>query len=380
MNNSEAILLLEDGSTFIGHSIGAEGFSVGEVVFNTSMTGYQEILTDPSYDSQIITFTNPHIGNTGVNDEDIESLKIHASGVIIRDSEILSNSWRKNDTLENFLKHQNIVAICGIDTRKLTKVLRTKGSQNGCIMSGKIDLEIAKKKIKSFDGLIGVDLAKKVTTKSMYSWDRGLADIYQENNKQNKKSSFKVIAYDFGIKQNILRILKVHGCDLTVVPADYSVDEILKMNPDGVFLSNGPGDPKACDYAIDNIKTLLDKKIPLFGICLGFQLLALASGCKTIKMKFGHHGANHPVMDLATKKVFITSQNHGFMVDDKTLSDNIIPTHISLFDNSLQGFEIKEKYAFGFQGHPEASPGPQDINLIFEKFILSMSERKNASK
>ena len=380
MNNSEAILLLEDGSTFIGHSIGAEGFSVGEVVFNTSMTGYQEILTDPSYDSQIITFTNPHIGNTGVNDEDMESLKIHASGAIIRDSEILSNSWRKNDTLENFLKHQNIVAICGIDTRKLTKVLRTKGSQNGCIMSGKIDLEIAKKKIKSFDGLIGVDLAKKVTTKSMYSWDRGLADIYQENNKQGKKSSFKVIAYDFGIKQNILRILKVHGCDLTVVPADYSVDKILKMNPDGVFLSNGPGDPKACDYAIDNIKTLLDKKIPLFGICLGFQLLALASGCKTIKMKFGHHGANHPVMDLATKKVFITSQNHGFMVDDNTLSDNIIPTHISLFDNSLQGFEIKEKYAFGFQGHPEASPGPQDINLIFEKFILSMSERKNASK
>ena len=380
MNNSEAILLLEDGSTFIGHSIGAEGFSVGEVVFNTSMTGYQEILTDPSYDSQIITFTNPHIGNTGVNDEDIESLKIHASGAIIRDSEILSNSWRKNNTLENFLKHQNIVAICGIDTRKLTKVLRTKGSQNGCIMSGKIDLEIAKKKIKSFDGLIGVDLAKKVTTKSMYSWDRGLADIYQENNKKDKKSSFKVIAYDFGIKQNILRILKVHGCDLTVVPADYSVDKILKMNPDGVFLSNGPGDPKACDYAIDNIKTLLDKKIPLFGICLGFQLLALASGCKTIKMKFGHHGANHPVMDLATKKVFITSQNHGFMVDDKTLSDNIIPTHISLFDNSLQGFEIKEKYAFGFQGHPEASPGPQDINLIFEKFILSMSERKNASK
>ena len=380
MNNSEAILLLEDGSTFIGHSIGAEGFSVGEVVFNTSMTGYQEILTDPSYDSQIITFTNPHIGNTGVNDEDIESLKIHASGAIIRDSEILSNSWRKNDTLENFLKHQNIVAICGIDTRKLTKVLRTKGSQNGCIMSGKIDLEIAKKKIKSFDGLIGVDLAKKVTTKSMYSWDRGLADIYQENNKKDKKSSFKVIAYDFGIKLNILRILKAHGCDLTVVPADYSVDKILKMNPDGVFLSNGPGDPKACDYAIDNIKTLLDKKIPLFGICLGFQLLALASGCKTIKMKFGHHGANHPVMDLATKKVFITSQNHGFMVDDKTLSDNIIPTHISLFDNSLQGFEIKEKYAFGFQGHPEASPGPQDINLIFEKFILSMSERKNASK
>jgi len=380
LNNSEAILLLEDGSTFSGHSIGAEGFSVGEVVFNTSMTGYQEILTDPSYDSQIITFTNPHIGNTGVNNEDMESLKVHASGAIFRDSEILSNSWRKNDTLQNFLKHQNIVAICGIDTRKLTKILRTKGSQHGCIMSGKIDLKAAKEKIKSFDGLLGADLAKKVSTKSVYSWDKGLTDIYQENNEQSEKSSFKVIAYDFGIKQNILRILKDLGCDLTVVPADYNVDEILKMNPDGVFLSNGPGDPKACEYAIDNIKTLFDKKIPLFGICLGFQLLALASGSKTIKMKFGHHGANHPVMDLATKKVFITSQNHGFMIDDKNLSDNVVPTHISLFDNSLQGFEVKEKYAFGFQGHPEASPGPQDINLIFEKFILSMSKRKNASK
>jgi carbamoyl-phosphate synthase small subunit len=380
LSNPESILLLEDGSTFRGQSIGVEGFSVGEVVFNTSMTGYQEIITDPSYDSQIITFTNPHVGNTGINHEDMESLKIHASGVILRDVEISSNSWRKNDTLQNFLKNENIVAIGGIDTRKLTKVLRITGSQNGCIMSGKIDLAIAKESIGKFNGLDGIDLAKKVTTKSIYQWDQGLPDIYNASKQQKKKATFKVVAYDFGIKHNILRILKEHGCDLTIVPADYSVDKVLDMKPDGVFLSNGPGDPKACDYAIDNIKTLLDRKIPLFGICLGFQLLALASGAKTAKMKFGHHGANHPVMDLITKRVFITSQNHGFIVDDNTLSKNIVPTHISLFDNSLQGFEIKEKYAFGFQGHPEASPGPQDINLIFNKFISFMSERKNANK
>jgi carbamoyl-phosphate synthase small subunit len=380
LSNPESILLLEDGSTFRGQSIGVEGFSVGEVVFNTSMTGYQEIITDPSYDSQIITFTNPHVGNTGINHEDMESLKIHASGVILRDIEISSNSWRKNDTLQNFLKNQNIVAIGGIDTRKLTKILRITGSQNGCIMSGKIDLAIAKESIKKFNGLDGVDLTKKVTTKSIYQWDQGLPDIYNANKQQEKKATFKVVAYDFGIKHNILRILKEHGCDLTIVPADYSVDKVLDMKPDGVFLSNGPGDPKACGYAIDNIKTLLERKIPLFGICLGFQLLALASGAKTAKMKFGHHGANHPVMDLATKRVFITSQNHGFIVDDNTLAKNIVPTHISLFDNSLQGFEIKEKHAFGFQGHPEASPGPQDINLIFNKFISFMSERKNANK
>ena len=380
MSNPESILLLEDGSTFRGQSIGVEGFSVGEVVFNTSMTGYQEIITDPSYDSQIITFTNPHIGNTGINHEDMESSKIHVSGVILRDVEISSNSWRKNDTLQNFLKNENIVAIGGIDTRKLTKILRITGSQNGCIMSGKIDLAIAKESIRKFNGLDGIDLAKKVTTKSIYQWDQGLPDIYNANKQKEKKVTFKVVAYDFGIKHNILRILKEHGCDLTIVPADYSVDKVLDMEPDGVFLSNGPGDPKACGYAIDNIKNLLDRKIPLFGICLGFQLLALASGAKTAKMKFGHHGANHPVMDLMTKRVFITSQNHGFIVDNNTLSKNIVPTHISLFDNSLQGFEIKEKYAFGFQGHPEASPGPQDINLIFNKFISFMSERKNANK
>ena len=380
MSNSESILLLEDGSTFRGQSIGIEGFSVGEVVFNTSMTGYQEIITDPSYDSQIITFTNPHIGNTGINYEDMESLKVHASGVILRDIGISSNSWRKNDTLQNFLKNENIVAIGGLDTRKLTKILRTTGSQNGCVMSGKIDLNIAKESIRKFNGLDGSDLAKKVTTKSIYEWNEGLTDIYNVNKLQEKKTAFKVIAYDFGIKHNILRILKDHGCDLTIVPADYSADKVLDMKPDGVFLSNGPGDPKACGYAIDNIRILLDKKIPLFGICLGFQLLALASGAKTTKMKFGHHGANHPVMDLTTKRVFITSQNHGFIVDDKALPENIVSTHISLFDNSLQGFEIREKYAFGFQGHPEASPGPQDINSIFNKFISFMSEKKNANK
>ena len=380
MSNLESILLLEDGSTFRGQSIGVEGFAVGEVVFNTSMTGYQEIITDPSYDSQIITFTNPHIGNTGINHEDMESLKIHASGIILRDLEIASNSWRKNDTLQNFLKNENIVAIGGIDTRKLTKMLRITGSQNGCIISGDIDLVAAKENLRKFNGLDGTDLAKKVTTKSVYQWDQGLSDIYNVNKQQKKKATFKVVAYDFGIKHNILRILKEHGCDLTIVPADYSVDKVLDMKPDGVFLSNGPGDPKACGYAIDNIKTLFDKKIPLFGICLGFQLLALASGAKTVKMKFGHHGANHPVMDLVTKRVFITSQNHGFMVDDKTLAKDIVPTHISLFDNSLQGFEIREKYAFGFQGHPEASPGPQDINLIFNKFTSFMSEKKNANK
>lgn len=380
MNNSEAILLLEDGSTFRGQSIGIQGSSVGEVVFNTSMTGYQEIITDPSYDSQIITFTNPHIGNTGVNLEDVESLKIHASGIIIRDIGVSSNSWRKTDTLPNYLKNNGIIAISEIDTRKLTKVLRTTGSQNGCIMAGEIDLGSAKEKIKNFNGLGGKDLAKKVTTNEVYHWKEGLVDIYHADDQQKNETPFEVVAYDFGIKHNILRILESYGCELTIVPADYSVDKVLNMKPDGVFLSNGPGDPQACDYAIDNISQLLNKKIPLFGICLGFQLLALASGAKTVKMKFGHHGANHPVMNLDNRKVFITSQNHGFMVDEKTLPNNLKPTHISLFDNSLQGFDIKENYAFGFQGHPEASPGPHDINSIFEKFISYMTEKRHASK
>ena len=377
MNNTNAILLLEDGSTFSGRSIGADGMSVGEVVFNTSMTGYQEIITDPSYNRQIITFTNPHIGNTGVNPDDIESSKIFASGVIIRDEEIISHSWRKTGKLQDFLKDQGILAIAGVDTRKLTKILRTKGSQNGCIISGKNDLDAAKKKLSDFKGLEGLDLAIKVTTKEEYEWDSTSIDIYNRTF-DKPKSNYNIVAYDFGIKHNILRLLVDSGCKIKVVPADYPVDKVLEFKPDGVFLSNGPGDPKACDYAIQNIRELLKNKIPMFGICLGFQLLALASGASTVKMKFGHHGANHPIMNLASKKVFITSQNHGFMVDDNSLPNNIVKTHISLFDNSLQGFEIKDHFAFGFQGHPEASPGPNDIREIFKQFVQKMEDKINA--
>jgi carbamoyl-phosphate synthase small subunit len=377
LNNTNAILLLEDGSTFSGRSIGADGISVGEVVFNTSMTGYQEIITDPSYNRQIITFTNPHIGNTGVNPDDIESSKIFASGVIIRDEEIISNSWRKTGKLQDFLKDQGILAIAGVDTRKLTKILRTKGSQNGCIISGKNDLDAAKKKLSDFKGLEGLDLAIKVTTTEEYEWDSTSIDIYNRTF-DKPKSNYNIVAYDFGIKHNILRLLVDSGCKIKVVPADYPVDKVLEFKPDGVFLSNGPGDPKACDYAIQNIRELLKNKVPMFGICLGFQLLALASGASTVKMKFGHHGANHPVMNLANKKVFITSQNHGFMVDDNSLPNNIIKTHISLFDNSLQGFEIKDHFAFGFQGHPEASPGPNDIREIFKQFVQKMEDKINA--
>ena len=369
--------MLEDGSTFSGRSIGADGMSVGEVVFNTSMTGYQEIITDPSYNRQIITFTNPHIGNTGVNPDDIESSKIFASGVIIRDEEIISNSWRKTGKLQDFLKDQGILAIAGVDTRKLTKILRTKGSQNGCIIAGNNDLNAAKKKLSDFKGLEGLDLAIKVTTKEEYEWDSTSIDIYNRTF-DKPKSNYNIVAYDFGIKHNILRLLVDSGCKIKVVPADYPVDKVLEFKPDGVFLSNGPGDPKACDYAIQNIRELLKNKIPMFGICLGFQLLALASGASTVKMKFGHHGANHPIMNLASKKVFITSQNHGFMVDDNSLPNNIVKTHISLFDNSLQGFEIKDHFAFGFQGHPEASPGPNDIREIFKQFVQKMEDKINA--
>ena len=379
MNKTNAILLLEDGSTFSGRSIGADGMSVGEVVFNTSMTGYQEIITDPSYNRQIITFTNPHIGNTGVNSDDIESSKIFASGVIIRDEEIISNSWRKTGKLQDFLKDQGILAIAGVDTRKLTKILRTKGSQNGCIISGKIDLVAAKKKLSDFKGLEGLDLAIKVTTREEYEWDSTSIDIYNRTF-DKPKSNYSIVAYDFGIKRNILRLLVDSGCKIKVVPADYPVDKVLEFKPDGVFLSNGPGDPKACDYAIQNIRELLKNKIPMFGICLGFQLLALASGASTVKMKFGHHGANHPIMNLTSKKVFITSQNHGFMVDDNSLPNNIVKTHISLFDNSLQGFEIKDHFAFGFQGHPEASPGPNDIREIFVQFVQKMEDKINAQE
>ncbi len=378
LNKTNAILLLEDGSTFSGHSIGSNGVSVGEVVFNTSMTGYQEIITDPSYNKQIITFTNPHIGNTGTNNDDLESRQAYASGIIIRDEEILSNNWRQTGNLKDFLKKQNIIGISGIDTRKLTKILRTKGSQNGCIVTGKYSLDDAKQKLCEFQGLEGADLAIQVTTKKEYDWDKRSIDIYRNTDSKNSDIKYDLIAYDYGIKYNILRILSDKGCKIKVVPADYPVKKVLESKPDGVFLSNGPGDPKACIYAIKNIKEILKHKIPMFGICLGFQLLALASDASTTKMKFGHHGANHPVMDLSTKKVFITSQNHGFMVDDENLPENIIKTHVSLFDGSLQGFEIKDSLAFGFQGHPEASPGPNDIKEIFGKFIEMMDRRKNA--
>jgi len=379
LNKSDAILLLSDGKSFSGTSFGVEGLTVGEVVFNTSMTGYQEIITDPSYDSQIITFTNPHIGNTGINNEDIESDKIYAAGLIIRDQTISSNNWRSKDTLQNFLIEKKIVGISNIDTRELTKVLRSTGSQNGCIMTGKnINMDVAKKSLDNFTGLLGKDLAKKVSTKQCYQWKEGVIDIDIRSKTVKSKKIFNVVAYDFGIKHNIMRILHDFGCKLTIVPADYSGQKVIASKPDGIFLSNGPGDPDACDYAINNIKLFLEKKIPIFGICLGFQLLALASGGTTTKMKFGHHGANHPVMELDTKKVFITSQNHGFMVDENTLPDNIIPTHKSLFDNSLQGFMRKDAPAFGFQGHPEASPGPQDINKIFLQFISMMKKRSNA--
>jgi carbamoyl-phosphate synthase small subunit len=378
LNTCDALLLLADGTSFYGKSIGIKGISVGEVVFNTSMTGYQEIITDPSYHSQIITFTNPHIGNTGINLEDLESKKIHASGIIIRDQEILANNWRKTDLLDNFLKENKIVGISGIDTRKLTKVLRNNGSQNGCIVCGNNpDIKIAKKSLDEFPGLENQDLAIEVTTNKNYKWSEGVHNIYDKDI-LNTKESFNVVAYDFGIKHNILRILRSFGYNLTVVPADLPAKEVLNLKPDGVFLSNGPGDPKACEYAIENIKILLENKIPLFGICLGFQLLAIASGAKTKKMKFGHHGANHPVLDIENKKVLITSQNHGFMVDSENLPKHIIPTHKSLFDDSLQGFVVKNRKAFGFQGHPEASPGPHDIHYIFEKFFTFMTQSKNA--
>ena len=378
MNTSDALLLLADGTSFYGKSIGIKGTSVGEVVFNTSMTGYQEIITDPSYHSQIITFTNPHIGNTGINLEDLESKKIHASGIIIRDQEILANNWRKTDLLDNFLKENKIIGISGIDTRKLTKLLRDNGAQNGCIIcDNNLDIKIAKKSLSKFPGLENQDLAIEVTTNKNYKWSEGIHNIYNKK-PSNIKEKFNVVAYDFGIKHNILRILKSFNCNLTVVPADLPAKEVMNLKPDGIFLSNGPGDPKACKYAIENIKILLENNTPLFGICLGFQLLALASGAKTKKMKFGHHGANHPVLDIESKKVLITSQNHGFMVDDQSLPNHIIPTHKSLFDDSLQGFVIKNKKAFGFQGHPEASPGPHDIHYIFEKFFKFITQSKNA--
>ncbi|HWT72229.1 MAG TPA: glutamine-hydrolyzing carbamoyl-phosphate synthase small subunit [Oxalicibacterium sp.] len=373
-----AILALADGSIFKGFSIGAPGHTIGEVVFNTAMTGYQEILTDPSYNSQIVTLTYPHIGNTGVNAEDVESNRIHAAGLIIKDLPILTSNFRSTQTLSDYLKSQNVVGIAGIDTRKLTRILREKGAQNGAILAGEdATPEKALELAKSFPGLNGLDLAKVVSTKEKYVWTQTEWKLGQGYGEQ-KSPKFHVVAFDYGVKFNILRMLAERGCKVTVLPAQSTAAEALALNPDGIFLANGPGDPAPCDYAIAATKDLIERGIPTFGICLGHQIMALASGAKTIKMKFGHHGANHPVQDLDSKRVMITSQNHGFAVDQATLPANCRVTHVSLFDGSLQGFERTDKPAFCFQGHPEASPGPHDVAPLFDRFVAMMEKHKNA--
>lgn len=373
-----AILALADGSIFKGFSIGAPGHTIGEVVFNTSMTGYQEILTDPSYSNQIVTLTYPHIGNTGVNAEDVESTRIHAAGLIIKDLPILTSNFRSSQTLSDYLKSENVVGIAGIDTRKLTRILREKGAQSGAILVGEdATAEKALELAKSFGGLAGLDLAKVVSTKQSYPWTETEWKLGKGYGQQTAPQ-YHVVAFDYGVKFNILRMLAERGCKVTVLPAQASAAEALALNPDGIFLSNGPGDPEPCDYAIAASKELIDRGIPTFGICLGHQIMALASGAKTLKMKFGHHGANHPVQDLDSKKVLITSQNHGFAVDAATLPANCRVTHVSLFDGSLQGFERTDKPAFCFQGHPEASPGPHDIAPLFDRFVAMMEKNKNA--
>ena len=366
--STPALLALEDGTVFHGESIGIDGETVGEVVFNTAMTGYQEILTDPSYAKQIVTLTYPHIGNVGTTPEDEESSAVFSAGLIIRDLSPIASNWRNQESLGDYLKRNKVVAISDIDTRKLTRILREKGAQNGCIVAGKIDEAAAIAKAKAFPGLKGMDLAKEVTTDKQYHWDEGTWDLELGHQKRTD-STFKVVAYDFGVKRNILRLLADRGCDVTVVPATTPAKDVLAMKPDGVFLSNGPGDPEPCDYAIEAIKEITAKSIPTFGICLGHQLLSLASGATTSKMKFGHHGANHPVQDLENKQVHITSQNHGFAVDEDSLPDSLTATHRSLFDGSLQGVHRTDVPAFSFQGHPEASPGPHDIVGLFDHFI-----------
>ena len=376
MPNS-ALLALEDGSVFHGQAVGATGETVGEVVFNTAMTGYQEILTDPSYSRQIVTLTYPHIGNTGVNAEDAESLAVHAAGLIVRDVPRRASNWRSTESLPDYLKRLGIVAIAGIDTRRLTRILRDKGALAGCIVAGEnVDAEAALAKARAFPGLNGMDLAKVVSATKPYTWKEGTYDLDATAFSQ-PAMRFKVVAYDYGVKFNILRLLAAQGCDITVVPAQTPASEVLAMKPDGVFLSNGPGDPAACDYAIAATREFLDAKIPLFGICLGHQIMGLALGAKTLKMKFGHHGANHPVKDLDDGRVLITSQNHGFAVDPATLPANVRVTHTSLFDGSLQGFALTDRPAFCFQGHPEASPGPHDIGYLFDRFAALMEARKN---
>ena len=368
-----AILVLEDGTVFNGVAIGADGYAVGEVVFNTAMTGYQEILSDPSYAQQIVTLTYPHIGNVGTTGEDDESAKVYANGLVIRDLPLLASNWRSEKTLQQYLLDNKVVAIAEIDTRKLTRLLRDKGAQRGCIAAGeKVEVEKAQKAIKGFPGLKGMDLAKVVTTDQPYEWMETVWDL-SLGHSQGQNLTKHVVAYDFGIKRNILRLLVNRGCRVTVVPATTSADAVLAMNPDGVFLSNGPGDPEPCTYAIDAIKAILKTKTPVFGICLGHQLLALASGAKTEKMKFGHHGANHPVQHKATGRVLISSQNHGFAVDETSLPGNVEATYHSLFDGSLQGIKRTDCQAMSFQGHPEASPGPHDVEGLFDEFIDMMN-------
>lgn len=377
-----AVLVLADGTVFKGISIGASGHTVGEVVFNTAMTGYQEILTDPSYAEQIVTLTYPHIGNTGTNPEDAESNKVHAAGLIIRDLPLLESNFRSNQTLSEYLVVNNVVAIADIDTRKLTRILREKGAQAGCILAGDaVDQSLAVEKAlglaNGFPGLAGMDLAKVVSCKAAYEFSDGEWALGKGFDK-SAKARFHVVAFDYGVKQNILRMLVSRGCKVTVLPAQATAEEALSYQPDGIFLSNGPGDPEPCDYAIKSIKALVDSGIPTFGICLGHQLLALASGAKTMKMKFGHHGANHPVQDVDTKRVYITSQNHGFAADPATLPANIKITHVSLFDGSLQGIARTDKPAFSFQGHPEAGPGPTEMSELFDQFISLMQKKEAA--
>jgi carbamoyl-phosphate synthase small subunit len=374
-----AVLALEDGTVFHGRSIGAKGNTTGEVVFNTAMTGYQEILTDPSYCRQIVTLTYPHIGNTGVNPDDLEATAVYAAGLIIRDLPAIASSWRASESLESFLQRGKVVAIADIDTRKLTRILREKGALAGCIMTGeKANPEAAIHAARKFPGLKGMDLAKVVSTKRAYQWNEGTNWSLETGPKQRPGQRVHVVAYDYGIKRNILRCLADHGCRITVVPAQMPAEKVLAVNPDGIFLSNGPGDPEPCTYAIDSIRKFLQTDIPVFGICLGHQLLGLASGAKTVKMKFGHHGANHPVQETKSGRVFISSQNHGFAVDETTLGANVRVTHKSLFDGSLQGIECTNAPAFSFQGHPEASPGPHEVKALFSRFVGMINDRLNA--
>ncbi len=377
--NTPAVLALQDGTIFHGLSIGADGKTIGEVVFNTAMTGYQEILTDPSYCRQIITLTFPHIGNTGTNSVDMESSQIHASGLVVRDASVLVSSWRAERNIREFLRGGDTVAIANIDTRKLTRLIREKGAQSGCIMTGDIDPETAVEHAQKFPGIAGMDLARFVTTHRRHQWCHGTEFGRRGRIISRRIAPYHVIAYDFGIKRNILRLLSDLDCRMTVVPAQTTAQEALALAPDGIFLSNGPGDPEPCDYAIKAIQEIMESGVPVFGICLGHQLLALACGAKTVKMKFGHHGANHPVQDLGSGRVMITSQNHGFTVQEDSLPENVEATHRSLFDGTLQGIAVKDVPAFSFQGHPEASPGPHDLLPLFERFIADMDEVKRSA-